>query len=398
MLAFLDDDDEWEPAKIERQVRELERTGAHVCVTGITIARDSRRVVRVPTAKELTVDSLIAHRVVAAHPSSVLVKRASFLGPIGVVDEDIPGSYGEDYDWLLRAARLGPIAVVEEPLVLVHWGKQSYFADRWQTIIDANDYLLAKHPEFAASKVGLSRLHGRKAIALAALGQRREARVWARKALRLNPPRPPRLPGVPALHGGGQGGSRHAAGQPGGARTVTEVKQRDMQTPHRVRSAGGGAKKAMLVGSGGGHLAQLLALRPWWRDLDRSWVCFDAPDARSQLADERVVWAYSPTTRNLVNLVRNFFLAIKVLRRERPDVVISTGAGVAVPFFLIARVLGIADDLRRGDRPGEQPHPHRTAVPADVVGVLRAVARAGQAVSGIGGRGAATLRRFDYSQ
>ncbi len=187
LLAFLDDDDEWEPAKIERQVRELEHTGAHVCVTGITIARDSRRVVRVPKAEELTVDSLIAHRVVAAHPSSVLVRRESFLGPIGPVDEDIPGSYGEDYDWLLRAARLGPIAVVEEPLVLVHWGKQSYFADRWQTIIDANDYLVAKHPEFTASKVGMARLHGRKGIALAALGQRREARVWARKALRLNP-------------------------------------------------------------------------------------------------------------------------------------------------------------------------------------------------------------------
>ncbi len=187
LLAFLDDDDEWEPAKIERQVRELESTGADVCVTGITIARDDRRVVRVPTAAELTVDSLVAHRVVAAHPSSLLVRRESFLGPIGDVDEQIPGSYGEDYDWLLRAARLGPIAVVEEPLVLVHWGKQSYFADRWQTIIDANDYLLAKHPEFAASPVGLARLHGRKAIALSALGKHREARVWARKALRLNP-------------------------------------------------------------------------------------------------------------------------------------------------------------------------------------------------------------------
>jgi glycosyltransferase involved in cell wall biosynthesis len=187
LLAFLDDDDEWEPAKIERQVRELERTGAHVCVTGITIARDNRRVVRVPTAGELTVDSLIAHRVVAAHPSSVLVKRSSFLGPIGPVDEEIPGSYGEDYDWLLRAAKLGPIAVVEEPLVLVHWGKQSYFADRWQTIIDANDYLVAKHPEFHSSNVGMARLHGRKGIALAALGKRREARIWARKALRLNP-------------------------------------------------------------------------------------------------------------------------------------------------------------------------------------------------------------------
>jgi glycosyltransferase involved in cell wall biosynthesis len=187
LLAFLDDDDEWQPAKIDRQVDELARSGSDVCVTGITIARDDRRVVRVPKSAELTVTSLVDRRVVAAHPSSVLVRRASFLGPIGTVDEDIPGSYGEDYDWLLRAARLGPIAVVEEPLVLVHWGKQSYFADRWQTIIEANDYLMAKHPEFAASPVGLARLHGRKAIALAALGKHGEARLWARKALRLNP-------------------------------------------------------------------------------------------------------------------------------------------------------------------------------------------------------------------
>jgi UDP-N-acetylglucosamine:LPS N-acetylglucosamine transferase len=101
------------------------------------------------------------------------------------------------------------------------------------------------------------------------------------------------------------------------------------------------AQRVMLVGSGGGHLAQLLALWPWSRDLDRFWVCFDAPDARSQLAEERVAWAYSPTTRNVVNLVRNFFLAIRVLRRERPDVVVSTGAGVAVPFFFLARTMGI---------------------------------------------------------
>lgn len=104
-----------------------------------------------------------------------------------------------------------------------------------------------------------------------------------------------------------------------------------------------GAKQRVLaVGSGGGHLAQLLALRPWWQDHDRSWVCFDGPDARDQLAGERVVWAYSPTTRSVINLVRNFFLALRVMRRESPDVVVSTGAGVAVPFFVVARLLGIA--------------------------------------------------------
>jgi hypothetical protein len=113
--------------------------------------------------------------------------RRSFYDTIGEVDEAIPGSYGEDYDWLIRAARQGPIAVVAEPLVTVRWGKQSYFADRWQTIIDANDYLVAKHPEFSGSSIGLSRLHGRKAICLAALHRYREARVWALRALRLNP-------------------------------------------------------------------------------------------------------------------------------------------------------------------------------------------------------------------
>ena len=98
----------------------------------------------------------------------------------------------------------------------------------------------------------------------------------------------------------------------------------------------------LLVCSSGGHLAQLAALQPWSRDHDRHWVCFDTPEAVSLLRDEQVSWAYHPTTRNVVNLVRNLGLAWRVLRRERPDVVISTGAGVAVPFFVLARMLGIS--------------------------------------------------------
>ena len=38
-------------------------------------------------------------------------------------------------------------------------------------------------------------------------------------------------------------------------------------------------------------------------------------------------------------LVRNLVLAVRVLRRERPDVIVSTGAGAAVPFFWIGRLL-----------------------------------------------------------
>ena len=97
----------------------------------------------------------------------------------------------------------------------------------------------------------------------------------------------------------------------------------------------------LLVGSAGGHLAQLMALEPWWRNHDRTWVSFDKPDARSLLADESVIWAHFPTTRNLPNLARNLVLAARRVPRIRPAVVISTGAGVALPFFLVARVLRI---------------------------------------------------------
>jgi UDP-N-acetylglucosamine:LPS N-acetylglucosamine transferase len=98
---------------------------------------------------------------------------------------------------------------------------------------------------------------------------------------------------------------------------------------------------ALLVASSGGHLAQLLALRPWWQKRDRTWVTFGTEDARSQLDGERAVWAYHPTTRNVLNLVRNLSLAIRVMRRDRPDVVVSTGAAVAFPFFLVAKLMRV---------------------------------------------------------
>lgn len=96
-----------------------------------------------------------------------------------------------------------------------------------------------------------------------------------------------------------------------------------------------------LVSSSGGHLAQLHRLRDWWRHRRRTWVTFDTADATSLLEDEEVVWAHHPTTRDIPNLVRNAVLAWQVMRTERPDLVVSDGAGVALPFFVVARLLGI---------------------------------------------------------
>lgn len=110
---------------------------------------------------------------------------------------------------------------------------------------------------------------------------------------------------------------------------------------HSRRSAETAPHGVLLVSTQGGHLTQLLVLEPWWRSVERVWVCPDLPDVRDRLAGERVITSYSPTTRSLPNLLRNSLLAFRVVRRERPALVVSAGAGVAVPFFVMAWLMRI---------------------------------------------------------
>ena len=98
--------------------------------------------------------------------------------------------------------------------------------------------------------------------------------------------------------------------------------------------------KVCLLGSSGGHLTHLYMLKDFWKDKDRFWVTFDKEDARSILENEKVIPCYYPTNRNIKNLIKNTFLAIRVLLKEKPDLIISSGAAVAVPFFYIGKILG----------------------------------------------------------
>ena len=97
--------------------------------------------------------------------------------------------------------------------------------------------------------------------------------------------------------------------------------------------------KICLVGSSGGHLTHLYMLKPTWHQYDRFWVTFDKEDARSMLKDEKMYSCYYPTNRNLKNLIKNTFIAWKVLRKEKPDIIISSGAAVAVPFFYLGKLM-----------------------------------------------------------
>lgn len=69
-------------------------------------------------------------------------------------------------------------------------------------------------------------------------------------------------------------------------------------------------------------------------------MTFDKDDARSLLKGERFYPAYYPSNRSLKALIINTVRAIKIIRKERPDLIVSSGAAAAVPFFYIGKLMG----------------------------------------------------------
>ena len=186
-IALCDDDDAWSADKLLRQREVIDaRPDVDFVVGGITIAYGEKRIERRTDLVEITFEDLLRDRVMEAHPSTFLVRRAAIDGYLGFVDEELPGSYAEDYDWLLRAARTRTVSVADASIALIQWHTDSYFGNRWGMIDEALGFLLDKTPEFGQDPRGKARIVGQRAFAQAAMGQRSESTQTAREALRLD--------------------------------------------------------------------------------------------------------------------------------------------------------------------------------------------------------------------
>ncbi|AZI57350.1 glycosyltransferase family 2 protein [Nakamurella antarctica] len=182
-VAFCDDDDHWLAPKLSRQMAIWESDPHAALVgSGIRIHTEKGEHVRLPPRRVMFAD-LLKSRITELHPSGFLMRRSGLVSGYGLVDEELPASYGEDYDLLLRAARTGPVLSVTEPLVIVNWNRPSFFSGKWEGIAAGLTYLLNKFPEFETSPAGTSRIAGQIAFAHAALGNRPAAKKWARLAI-----------------------------------------------------------------------------------------------------------------------------------------------------------------------------------------------------------------------
>lgn len=104
----------------------------------------------------------------------------------------------------------------------------------------------------------------------------------------------------------------------------------------------GDEPRTLLVASSGGHLEELVRLAARMSFAGRPlWVTFDAPQSRSLLEGQDVVFVRHTAPRDVANVARNFPTAIELFRTHRIVEVVSTGAAIAMSFIPFARVRGI---------------------------------------------------------
>ena len=187
-IALLDDDDEWLPTKLGRQLAALRQAPETlVCHTDeIWI----RRGVRVnPRKKHAKAGGRIFEQCLplcCMSPSSILLHRSVFED-VGLFDEDLPVC--EDYDLWLRITARYPVLLVAEPLVVKHGGHTDQLSRRYWGMdrfrIRALEKILASDVLSSAQRRAAQRMLREKVEIFQAGARKRgkhdEARAYAAK-------------------------------------------------------------------------------------------------------------------------------------------------------------------------------------------------------------------------
>jgi glycosyltransferase involved in cell wall biosynthesis len=142
-VAFLDDDDEWDSDKIEKQVCHMQKTDAGVCHVGVrkTDTDGKKRAESNPSSKgTVTYDLLTGGGYDTL--SAMMVQRKLAQRVEGFDEQFITR---EDGDFNLRLSLHTKFCIIQEPLVTKHVGYQDHISTNLDTILRDNQRFIKKH-------------------------------------------------------------------------------------------------------------------------------------------------------------------------------------------------------------------------------------------------------------
>lgn len=186
-IAFLDDDDEWLPEKLEKQIHILEKTKSDFCgvFTGFKYLKEGKVIKRTIPQKEgdLYRDLLWSNCI---GTTSIFLVKKSCLSEIGNFNEKLPAS--QDWDLYLRLARKYKFKVIQEPLVnyCVHEGEQ--ISDSYQKKLASLEYMYENNKN---EIVKFKKIHGNHLYNLSIFellnSNRENALNYVKKSVEINP-------------------------------------------------------------------------------------------------------------------------------------------------------------------------------------------------------------------
>lgn len=97
--------------------------------------------------------------------------------------------------------------------------------------------------------------------------------------------------------------------------------------------------KIALVASAGGHMVEISQLEDFYKRYNHFFVTFKRADT-IEMAEEKKVYFVNDPKRNPFKFFINFIKSIYILGRERPNIILTTGAGVAIPISVIGKIFG----------------------------------------------------------
>jgi beta-1,4-N-acetylglucosaminyltransferase len=96
--------------------------------------------------------------------------------------------------------------------------------------------------------------------------------------------------------------------------------------------------KLCMACSAGGHLTEMVHLKKCYSKYSRFFITFKRIDTEEFSKKEKVYFVPDPG-RNPMNFLKCVFQTFNILLKEKPDVVVSTGAGVAIPACYMSKFL-----------------------------------------------------------
>ncbi len=99
--------------------------------------------------------------------------------------------------------------------------------------------------------------------------------------------------------------------------------------------------KLLLACTSGGHFSTMRDLESFWTQHDRVWLTDFKQDTDAISAIEDIYWLPYQGPRDVVTFFRNFPEIFRIVAYQRPDIIVSTGASIAVSSAIVAQLLGI---------------------------------------------------------